>query len=199
MSTPFVTGYAASFTSPYAAYGGVSGYWPEPKPRHTLYAHPAPTPPTEAALKADEERGRLTGEHIARTALRFFNRSSEDGPDRGNLACAYMVNKVLKAAIGKTYGEDPDTVNSVRMDILRQGGQLIPTSMARPGDIALSYNYQSLMGVGGGTAHSGIYVDRDRILANSSERRQFNQIFSSDGFAQLYPFFEVIRLPEALP
>lgn len=197
MSIPLVTGYTVSSSRPYAAYGGGSGYWPQSNPGYSNYTAPtaSPVPPPIS----EEERGRLTGERIAHTALRFFNRSSEDGPDRGNLACAYMVNKVLMAALGKTYGEDPDTVNSVRMDMLRQGGQLIPATMARAGDIALSYNQQALMGMGGGTAHIGIYVDRHRILANSSERRQFNQVFTPESFARLYPFFDVIRLPEAMP
>lgn len=199
MSMPLVTGYTVSSSRPYAAYGSGSGYWPQTQSRYSTYTAPVPTPPTSVPTVTDDDRGRLTGEHIARTALRFFNRSSADGPDNGNLACAYMVNKVLMAALEKTYGDDPDTVNSVRMDILRQGGLLIPVTMARPGDIALSYNQRALMGLGGGTAHIGIYIDRDRILANSSERRQFNQLFTSKSFAQLYPFFEVLRLPEALP
>lgn len=136
--------------------------------------------------------------HIAEVAGSFWNRSSEDGPDQGNLACAYMVNQVLFQALGKKYGDDLDTVNSVWQDLLRQGGRQVPVLQALPGDIAISYNQAALLGIGGGTAHIGIFLTPNLIIANSSRNRRFNQIKTSAEFAQLYPYFEVIRPVEVL-
>src|SRR5579871_5857025 len=116
------------------------------------------------------------GFHIAEVAGSYWNCSSEKGPDRGNLACAYMVNQVLLDSLGKKYGADPDTVNSVRTDLLNQGAQVIPVDAAMPGDIALSYNEAALRGIGGGTAHIGIFITPNLIIANSSQNRKFNQI-----------------------
>ncbi len=141
----------------------------------------------------------LGGWRIAQAAKMFWNHSSEDGPDSGNLACAYMVNKVLKSALGKTYGRDPDTVNSVRDDLLAQGGRrIVYPELPQPGDLALSFNDKALRGIGGGTAHIGIFIDPWTILANSSKNRRFNQRVSPQQFAKLYTYFEVIRPPEAL-
>jgi hypothetical protein len=63
--------------------------------------------------------------------VKKWNQSSEDGPDHGNLACAFMVNKILERVLGYKYGRDPDTVNSVRTDLLQHGARVIPTQEAR--------------------------------------------------------------------
>lgn len=138
------------------------------------------------------------GQRIANEASQFWNLSSESGPDHGNLACAYMVNKILERTIGHRYGVDPDTVNSVRTDLLRGGGKVIPVAQAQPGDLALSYNAASLRDIGGATAHIGIFITPSLIIANSSSNRRFNQILSPHEFSKIYPYFEVIRTPEAM-
>lgn len=148
------------------------------------------------------------GERVAAAALGAFNRSSRHGPDGGNLACAFMVNEILQQAIGRKYGADPDTVASVRADLLDPGrhparrGQAVPPAEARPGDLAFSLSPAALLGQGGGTAHMGIVVRRSPweppvILSNSSSRRAFNNVDSFDGFARRHEYFEIIRLPEA--
>nr|MBX2861106.1 TolB-like 6-bladed beta-propeller domain-containing protein [Vampirovibrio sp.] len=104
------------------------------------------------------------GQKIAETAKQFWNQSSRHGPDRGNLACAFMVNEVLKTALGKVYGLDPTTVNSVRTDLLYQGGKIVPPFQAKPGDLALTFNEASLKGIGGATAHIGIVIVPNTIL-----------------------------------
>jgi len=136
---------------------------------------------------------KTAAQRITETALAYWNVSSRHGPDGGNLACAFMVNEILNKAIGKTYGQDPTTVNSVRDDLLAQGGKIIATQYARPGDLALSFNDASLKNIGGGTAHIGIVVAPNTILANSSSTRRFNALFDFKKFAQLYDYFEIIR------
>lgn len=138
------------------------------------------------------------GLRIANEASQFWNISSESGPDGGNLACAYMVNKVLERVLGHKYGLDPDTVNSVRTDLLQQGAQIIPVQQALPGDLALAFNTASLKDIGGATAHIGIFLTPSLIIANSSTNRRFNQILTPQEFSKIYPYFEVIRPREAI-
>jgi hypothetical protein len=139
-----------------------------------------------------------TGLKIADEASRFWDQSSASGPDGGNLACAFMVNKVLERALGHSYGADPDTVNSVRDDILQRGGRIVSISQTQPGDLALSFNEAALKNIGGATAHIGIFLSPSLIIANSSKNRRFNQIMTPFQFSQLYPYFEVIRPAESL-
>jgi hypothetical protein len=146
------------------------------------------------------------GLRIADEASQFWNLSSESGPDGGNLACAYMVNKILERVVGHKYGRDPDTVNSVRDDLLQHGGRLVFSSInplrygeqAQPGDLALSFNDAALKNIGGGTAHIGIFLTPSLIIANSSKDRRFDQIATPRQFSKLYTYFEIIRLPEAV-
>jgi hypothetical protein len=138
------------------------------------------------------------GANIANEASQFWNISSESGPDRGNLACAYMVNKVLERTLGHKYGSDPDTVNSVRTDLLQHGARIIPIQQAQPGDLALSFNDASLKDIGGATAHIGIFLTPSLIIANSSQNRRFNQILTPQEFSKIYPYFEVIRPYESI-
>jgi hypothetical protein len=140
----------------------------------------------------------VVGLRIADEASQFWNLSSQSGPDRGNLACAYMVNRILERVVGHTYGKDPDTVNSVRDDLLQHGAKIIQKQDAQAGDLALSFNKASLQNIGGGTAHIGIFLTPSLIISNSSNNRRFNSIATPHEFSKTYPYFEVIRLPEAL-
>lgn len=154
--------------------------------------------PLTVPLSASNNGYRLpVSQRVALTARQFFNASSRLGPDGGNLACAYMVNLVLKHATGRTYGIDPTTVNSVREDLLRSGGHRVPVELAREGDIAMVFNEAALQGVGGATAHIGIVIGPNMIVANSSSTKRFNALFDFQAFSELYqPYFEIIRLPE---
>lgn len=109
-----------------------------------------------------------------------------------------MVNKVLERVLGHKHGADPDTVNSVRTDLLQREARIIPLYEAQPGDLALSFNAASLQNTGGATAHIGIFLTPSLIIANSSRNRRFNQIASPQEFSKLYPYFEVIRPVESL-
>lgn len=137
-----------------------------------------------------------TSKLLANVALASFNESSLDGPDQGNLACAYMVNRMVKRATGRTYGADPDTVSSVWQDMLQKGAKHIAPSLAEPGDIAFSLSNKALQNVGGGTAHIGIVIKPNIIVSNSSNNRRFNGLDTFESFAKKYQYFDILRLPE---
>lgn len=158
-----------------------------------------PVDPLNAPVLLQASIPTVTGLRLADEASQFWNISSESGPDGGNLACAYMVNKVLERVLGHRYGMDPDTVNSVRTDLLQRGARIIRTpDIPQPGDLALSFNDASLQNRGGATAHIGIFLTPSLIIANSSRNRHFNQIMSPLEFSKIYPYFEVIRPRECV-
>ena len=137
-----------------------------------------------------------TSKVLADVALASFNESSFDGPDQGNLACAYMVNRMVKRATGHTYGADPDTVSSVWQDMLQKGAKHITPGLAEPGDIAFSLSDKALQNIGGGTAHIGIVIKPGIIVSNSSNNRRFNGLDTFESFSKKYQYFDILRLPE---
>ena len=155
--------------------------------------------PLNAPVMRQANLPTVTGLRLADEASQFWNISSESGPDGGNLACAYMVNKVLERVLGHKYGADSDTVNSVRTDLLQRGARIIRNpEIPQPGDLALSFNDASLQNTGGATAHIGIFLTPSLIIANSSRNRRFNQIMSPLEFSKTYRYFEVIRPSECI-
>jgi len=100
-------------------------------------------------------------------ALRtFFGQSSREGPDGGNLACAWMVNRVLRSSVGTQVGDNPNYVPSVEADLKRGKGRRVPVNQAQPGDIVIS----------GDTGHIGFYIGNGKVLSNSSSRAAFSYI-----------------------
>jgi hypothetical protein len=140
----------------------------------------------------------LPAQSIVGNALDWYGKSSLHGPDRGNLACASMVNEVLQAALNKKYGQDPETVNSVRTDLLQQGGRIMNPRTAQSGDLVLTFNDASLHDVGGATAHIGILLDHNQVLSNSSTRSRFDEIEPVSVFSNKYKYCEIIRPVESL-
>jgi hypothetical protein len=115
-------------------------------------------------------RGGQTRSAIAQATARFWGVSSASGPDGGNQACAWMVNKVVYAATGKTLGANPDYVPSVEADLASGSGYRVSQSNANAGDIVIAK----------GQAHIGICLNTGctRVLSNSSSRARF--VWESD-------------------
>jgi hypothetical protein len=133
------------------------------------------------------------GNVLAQVARNAYGAPTIQGPDGGNLACAWAVNQLMQQAFHHTYGTEPDNVVSVRNAILQAGGRVVPVDKACVADLAVAFNTKALEGIGGGTAHIGVFVQPNLILANSSSRRAFNGVWQPEAFAKLYGFFEVLR------
>lgn len=118
------------------------------------------------------------GEQVHLIAQEMRGASSANGPGGGNLACAYMVRKVLEKA-----GVRLPEINSVPalVDYLTQNGlarEISPTE-ARPGDITYIRNH-----------HMGVVVaspngDLDS-LSNSSSGKKFSWLASGLNFGGYY-------------
>ena len=118
-----------------------------------------------------------SADSVADAALAARGFSTADGPGRGNVACAWAVNKVLADA-----GVKPLDGNSVRSmeDALKGGrGTLVSQSAAKAGDVVIVTD--------GSRAHTGICMNNGctETLSNSSSKKSFS--WKSDAaFSQSY-------------
>lgn len=126
-------------------------------------APPASAPMQQTAIADMNAR-------ILASALKLRGMSTADGPDGGNNACAWTVNKVMQDAGISPLGANPNYVPAV-LDALKQGrGQLVSRESAKAGDLV----------VANGEAHIGIGLTDccSRVLSNSSSRACF--VWESD-------------------
>jgi len=102
---------------------------------------------------------------IVAAAKNLVDMCTADGPDGGNNACAWSVNRVLQKAGIPPLGENPNYVPSL-LEALQNGrGQQVDRANARAGDLVIAY----------GEAHIGIGLDDGcaTVLSNSSSRARF--------------------------
>ncbi|MEL6777776.1 MAG: hypothetical protein AAFO06_11010 [Cyanobacteria bacterium J06597_16] len=98
------------------------------------------------------------------------------GPDGGNLACAWAVNRVLANAGVQPLGNNPNYVPSVEADLQNGRGSQVAQGEAQAGDIVIE----------GSQAHIGICLNDGctQVRSNSSSRARFawNSDFDFNGF-----------------
>lgn len=102
---------------------------------------------------------------IATAASTLRGMSTAAGPDGGNNACAWSINRVLQQAGIPPLGENPNYVPSLVDALKSDRGQLIAPSDAKAGDLVIAYT----------EAHIGIGLDNlcKTVLSNSSSRARF--------------------------
>lgn len=103
---------------------------------------------------------------IANAATTLRGMSTADGPDGGNNACAWSINRVLQQAGIAPLGENSNYVPSLVDALKSDRGQLIKRSDAQAGDLVIAYE----------EAHIGIGIDNlcATVLSNSSSRARFS-------------------------
>lgn len=127
-------------------------------------------PPTIATKPVVTGTTEQLNNAIANAAINLRGMSTAEGPDSGNNACAWSINRVLQKAGIASLGENPNYVPSL-VDALKGGrGQLIEGKAAKPGDLVIAY----------GEAHIGIGLAPGcaTVLSNSSSRASF--VWESD-------------------
>lgn len=129
----------------------------------------------------------------------LLGRSSQYEPNtsNGKLACAWMVNKVIKKALNYQIGENLLYVPSVVEELDNGTGKRINQNQTRRGDIAIANgtNYQE------GLWHIGICANDqcNLVLSNSPFTTKFNWLSDAkfDGAFDQYPgkttFYRVIK------
>lgn len=88
-----------------------------------------------------------------------------DGPDGGNNACAWSLNRVLSKAGIAPLGDNPNYVPSLYEALQNGRGKEVSPTDAKAGDLVVAF----------GEAHIGIGLDGgcNRVLSNSSSRALF--------------------------
>ncbi|MFM5958156.1 MAG: hypothetical protein ACKOQ2_13500, partial [Dolichospermum sp.] len=126
---------------------------------------------------AGEQSNKTPGQKIIDSVNELGNFSTKDGPEKGNKACAFAVNKVIKNAGLNPVGKNPKYVPSVEADLKSGRGEKIKQSEAKAGDLAISSN----------TGHIGICLNDGctKIRSNSSSKAQFKWD-SNDNFDGYY-------------
>lgn len=110
--------------------------------------------------------GKGSGGSVYKAAQQMMGMDTSAGPDAGNLACAWAVNKVLVKAGHKPLGANTDYVPSVEADLQGGRGELIGRKWAKPGDVVIA----------GSQAHIGLCMNQGctQVLSNSSSRAKFS-------------------------
>ncbi len=120
-----------------------------------------------ANTRPPPEPGSVSG-RIAESTQRHMGMNTSAGPDGGNLACAWAVNKILAESNPpvKPLGSNPNYVPSVEQALQGGRGTKIDASEARPGDIVIWPNGH----------HIGIATGNNQVANNSSSRASFSNM-----------------------
>ncbi len=109
---------------------------------------------------------------IVAAAQSLLGMCTIEGPDAGNNACAWSLNRVLVKAGISPLGDNPNYVPSL-VEALRNGrGQEVSRSEAKAGDLVVAF----------GEAHIGVGLDEgcQTVLSNSSSRASFRWESNTD-------------------
>lgn len=122
---------------------------------------------------------------ILEQATVALNESSRSGPDGGNLACAWMVNKILKRSVGfKVNGDSTTTMNTEFKRLVASGrAEKIPLKSAQPGDVIISPTTWSPKR---NTGHVGIVGQNGSIFSNSSKNAQWESNYDMSRWLGYY-------------
>jgi|GEM_PF-6070558 len=159
---------------------------------------PSPSKDSKSAIQRFQQTeiipsftsGDVKTNNLGELALSMKGKSTAAGPGGGNLACAWIVSRVLSKKGIEVPNEFRNSVPRLVAYLKEnQGATFVPASEARPGDIAIAF----------GEAHMGIVTKGEgtnaKVLSNSSSRRRL--VWTSDtSFGGYYggdP--KILRLP----
>jgi hypothetical protein len=117
---------------------------------------------------------------VASSAEKSFGMSTRTGPDGGNNACLYAVNKVLGQAGYTPPWGNSQYVPDARRALASGAGFLV--EKPEPGDIAIMRDNHEKDPY----PHIGIVTSGGRILSNSSSRGKFDWDGSAEDYSRYY-------------
>lgn len=127
---------------------------------------PQPPPGNPAPVQSEKDLNRRL---LATSKAQVKVLSSKEGPDGGNLACVWAVDKIFQIAFGRRLTRSLGT--AVIDEELRNGkGRRVKEDAVKPGHIIISPT-----GTGHGHGHIGIMGEDGLIYSNSSSRAQWEQ------------------------
>ncbi len=142
---------------------------PQPPVAQTLYTPVTPTPQPPVTQTPYTPVAQLN-QAILKAALSLKGMDTSGGPDGGNNACAWSLNRVLQTAGIPALGENPNYVPSLVDALIGGRGKQVSKDEALAGDIVIAC----------GEAHVGVALDDgcNTVLSNSSSRARF--VWESD-------------------
>jgi len=169
-------------------YGGSQPLSPDPDPDEKPEQpdpQPEPAPDPAPPTPDPQPEARDAGPEIFAEAQKALGESSRSGPDGGNLACAWFVNKILKRTVG--YKVDGDSTSNMEKDfqaeIAKGKAMKVSLAEAKPGDIILS---PTVWYPTRNTGHVGIVGENQQIMSNSSSKAKWSQNFTYDSWKAYY-------------
>lgn len=123
-----------------------------------------PAPSYNIPSAPPSQAGGLNARILAST-LKLRNMSTAEGPDGGNNACAWSLNRVLQDAGIPPLGDNPNYVPSLRQALDGGRGQQVSRETSKAGDLVIAAE----------EAHIGIgLIDGcSQVLSNSSSQARF--------------------------
>jgi hypothetical protein len=120
-----------------------------------------------------------SGTGLATVTQQFRGMDTSAGPDKGNLACVYAVNEVLKSSgVTPPWGNTnsvPEVVKSLR------SGTGVEVNKPEPGAIAILRDNGNPP-----YPHIGIVQADGKIISNSSSRRKFDWVATEQEYTNYY-------------
>jgi hypothetical protein len=137
-----------------------------------------PSDLTTVAASADIDR------KVFAAARDNLNMDSKQAPgtNRGRLACAWAVNRIVKMALGKEIGGGLATANMITVLVARH--VKISEEIVTPGTIVISPT--EYRGGRANVGHVGIVGENNQIYSNSSPRGRWEQNFTMGSWRRYY-------------
>lgn len=170
--TPFITeGHQADFLNRVWVIESVGHEWQSGNLRTSVnfYSPMAPKYADAGVAGSDSPiQGTSCNDRIYNAAIALRGMDTSSGPDGGNNACVFAVNKVLaKAGVANPWGNGLDVVTQAN-GLRASGATQVSASQSLPGDIVIWDD-----GVARG--HTGIVLTpgASKVLTNSSSKARF--------------------------
>lgn len=124
--------------------------------------------------------GTATEQKIVNAINAHYNESSASGPQGGDLACAYEVNRVLQDALGHKVGNNSNYVPSVEAALKGADGIRVSPEQSHAGDVVVFE--------GSGGEHIGFCTNNgcSQVLSNSSSQARFRWVGSRASYDSYY-------------
>ena len=172
----------------------LSTQWRDPEPASVSPSLPKPeiiSPKIATSMLTSEQNNGMTSVgdsanvKIFEEAQDALNESSRNGPDGGNLACAWMVNKILERAVGfKVNGDSTTTMNRDFGRLVASGrAEEVPLTETQPGDVIIS---PTVWTPTRNTGHVGIVGENGSIFSNSSSNARWESNFTMNSWLNYY-------------
>ncbi|RYD34391.1 MAG: hypothetical protein EOP86_11085, partial [Verrucomicrobiaceae bacterium] len=127
---------------------------------------PQPPPVNPAPVQSEKDLNRRL---LAASKAQVEVLSSKEGPDGGNLACVWAVDRIFQIAFGRRLTRSLGTA-IINEEMLNGKGRRVKLDAVKPGHIIISPT-----GTGQGHGHIGIMGENGLIYSNSSSRARWEQ------------------------